>query len=158
MKYIESPSELVGSRNLRIFLAGGITNCPDWQQVVAANLKDVDGITLLNPRRADFPIDDPTAAKSQITWEYNMLREADIILFWFPKDTLCPIVLYELGAHAGNLNKPIVVGTHPEYKRIQDVTIQVGLVRDDVNIVDTLSGLLIELRRKIQDIENKFDN
>jgi len=95
---------------------------------------------LFNPRRADFPIHDPTAAQKQITWEYEHLRIASTILFWFPKETLCPIVLYELGAWS-MADKSIFVGVHPEYQRHQDVEIQTGLIRPDVEIVYSLMDL-----------------
>ena len=143
MQYIESPYEWSGEGGL--FLAGGITGCPDWQQELRA-LLDNTSLTLLNPRRANFPIHDPSAALSQITWEHRHLRHADAISFWFPKETLCPIVLYELGAWSMT-DKPIFVGVHPEYKRRQDVEIQTRLVRPDIVIVYSLNDLASEIRK-----------
>lgn len=134
-EYVESPQEYAGQKGL--FLAGGITGCPDWQSKVRPMLKHWD---LLNPRRKNFPIEDPSAAEQQITWEYNHLRKAKAILFWFPCETLCPIVLYELGAWAMTA-KPIFVGTHPEYKRRQDVVIQLWLQRPGILIVHSLEEL-----------------
>jgi hypothetical protein len=46
----------------------------------------------------NFSMNDPTASKDQIQWEFEHLRKADTILFWFPKESICPIALYELGA------------------------------------------------------------
>lgn len=131
-----------------IFMAGGITNCPDWQQEVRGLLKGIDGLVLLNPRRADFPIDDPNASKDQITWEYDMLREADTIMFWFPKETLCPIVLYELGAWS-KTTKPIFIGVHPDYQRRQDVEIQTALARPDVKITYSTEDMVKEIKSYI---------
>lgn len=122
-----------------IFLAGGITGCPDWQREMVGRLSDTD-LVLVNPRRDDFPVGDPGAAFKQITWEHIRLREVSAILFWFPKETLCPIVLYELGAWSMT-DKPLFVGVHPEYKRRQDVEIQTGLVRPEVKIVYSLGEL-----------------
>jgi len=122
-----------------IFLAGGITDCPNWQREMVQLLRETD-LTLLNPRRQNFPIGDPSAALEQITWEYNALRDAKSILFWFPRETICPIVLYELGAWSMT-KKPIYVGTHPEYQRRQDVEIQTKLVRPGVKIARSLEGL-----------------
>lgn len=145
MQYIESPEILERKFGHKaIFLAGGITNCPDWQQEMVGLLRETD-LILLNPRRADFPIHDPTAAPKQIKWEFDYLREADGILFWFPYETLCPIVLYELGAWAMT-DKPIFVGVHPDYKRRLDVEIQVGLVRPDVVIVYSVEELAEEVK------------
>ena len=95
---------------------------------------------IFNPRREDFPINDASAAAQQIKWEYDYLRKADFISFWFPKETLCPIVLYELGAWSMD-KKKIFVGMHPEYARRADVEIQTRLARPEVGIVYTLDNL-----------------
>ena len=121
MKYIESPeimptpdvSKTWVPEGKSLFLAGGITGCENWQQNVRRYLKDVP-IVIFNPRRKDFPINDPSAAQVQIEWEYEHLRKASMILFWFPYETLCPIVLYELGAWSMT-DKKIFVGIHPLY-------------------------------------------
>ena len=143
MNYLGSPTELITDgffdQSIKVFLAGGITDCPDWQQEMRELLSNED-LTLLNPRRENFPIHDPNAARAQIEWEHRMLREADRILFWFPEETLCPIVLYELGAWS-MMTKPIFVGVHPNYQRRQDVEIQTSLSRPSVEIVYSLPDL-----------------
>lgn len=145
MHYIEAPSSYtLQPSNKSIYLAGGITNCPDWQRKIVQLLSDTD-YTLLNPRRKNFPIDDPNAAREQITWEHYALRDAKIILFWFPYETLCPIVLYELGSWSMT-NKPLYVGVQPEYKRREDVKIQTELVRPDVEVVYSLEMLAEQVR------------
>jgi len=149
MRYIESPetygrikAELI-REGKTLFLAGGISGCPDWQWRVKAALHNVN-VVIFNPRRKDFPIDDPEAAQAQIEWEYEYLRKASLILFWFPCETLCPIVLYELGAWSMT-DKKIFVGVHPEYKRKQDVEIQTKLVRPGIQIVYDLGSLLEQI-------------
>ena len=140
MRYVESPSQFERASGERfLFLAGGITSCPDWQQEMRERLEHTDW-TLLNPRREHFPIHDPTAALNQITWEYKQLRQASAILFWFPCETICPIVLYELGAWSMT-TKPLFVGVHPEYSRRRDVEIQTRLARPEVQIVYSLVEL-----------------
>ena len=145
MNYVEAPDRHIYFDEPMIFMAGGITNCPDWQKQMKGVLTDTQ-LTLLNPRRADFPIGDPDAALEQITWEHDMLREAHLIMFWFPKETICPIVLYELGAWSMKV-KPIVVGMHPDYQRRQDVEIQTGLARPDVEVVYSLPALAEQIKR-----------
>ncbi len=108
-------------------------------------LQDVS-LVLLNPRQVNFPIHDPSAAKKQITWEHTHLQEATAIAFWFPCETLCPIVLYELGAWSMT-QKRLFVGVHPEYKRIQDVYIQTSLARPDVHIVTSIEELAQQITR-----------
>jgi len=144
MIYVEALNEPKSDGMEAMFLAGGITNCPDWQQVIVSLLKDTQ-LTLLNPRKANFPIGEPGAALERITWEHKMLRVADAILFWFPCETVCPIVLYELGAWSMT-DKPIFVGVHPDYGRRQDVEIQTGLVRPEVEVVYSLEALAEQVK------------
>lgn len=134
---IKAPTE--SSFKDGIFLAGGITGCPDWQSRIVAALTDYPGV-LFNPRRDNFPINDPAAARAQIAWEYWYLRRAKAISFWFPMETLCPIVLYELGAHSMT-EKKLFIGVHSQYERKQDVRIQTGLVRPEIEIVYSLNDL-----------------
>jgi len=75
MQYIESPENYSNKPDrMAIFLAGGITNCPDWQSEIVDSLQNFD-ITLLNPRRKKFPINDPGASKEQISWERLINRQ-----------------------------------------------------------------------------------
>lgn len=144
MKYIEAIStwELAPSEK-SIFLAGGISGCPDWQQEMV-RLLDSTNLTILNPRSKNFPIGDPIAAYEQITWEHYALRAAKSILFWFPRETICPIALYELGAWSMS-DKPIYVGAHLDYSRRQDIEIQTALARPNVTIVWSLEALACQI-------------
>lgn len=139
--YVESPHEWTGYGD-SIFLAGGITGCPDWQGELYGMLWGIDPLVVINPRRRDFPIDDPEAADFQIKWEFRHLRRVDRIAFWFPKENRagCPITLYELGAWSMT-DKPLVVGVEPGYEREADVRIQTELVRPEIAIVHTLEDL-----------------
>jgi hypothetical protein len=139
MIYVEAPQELEPDRK-SIFLAGSITNAEQWQNEVIEGLKDID-IVIFNPRRKNFPMDDPTAAEAQITWEHKYLHKASMISFWFSKETLAPITLFELGTYSALL-KPIVIGIDPKYKRKQDVEVQMKLSRPDIKIVYSLEDLI----------------
>jgi hypothetical protein len=142
MKYIEAPDVVKDDKDKLVFLAGGITDCPDWQaEIVELFRQRGTSLALMNPRRANFPIHDPKAAEKQIKWEHDHLAKAHAILFWFPKETLCPIVLYELGAWS-MMDKPIFVGVEKEYKRRQDVEIQTKLARPKVVVVSDLKDLV----------------
>lgn len=123
-----------------LFLAGGITGTPNWQQQAIELLGDLDGLALLNPRREDFPIEDPNAALDQIEWEYTHLEVAHARLFWFPCETLCPIALFELGRWS-SYDLPLFVGTHPDYQRRLDVVIQLKLARPDVTVHSSVEDL-----------------
>lgn len=140
MQYIESPNTYEPKPGVKsIFLAGGINGCSDWQREMAHLLSTTD-FALLNPRRRHFPIDDYNAKLEQIKWECEHLRKADAILFWFPRESLCPTALYELGAWSMT-DKLIYVGIHPDYQKRQDVEIQTRLARPDVEIVYSLFHL-----------------
>ena len=149
MKYIEALHDHIQAKDeCSLFLAGGITGCPDWQQE-AVQLFQSTEITLFNPRRKDFPINDPHAATEQIKWEHCYLRKADAILFWFPCETLCPIVLYELGAWSMT-SKPIFVGRDLDYQRKKDVEIQTKLTRPEVEVVGSLDALVAQVKKVLE--------
>ena len=148
MRYIEAPHVYDGNEP-SLFLAGGITACPDWQQEMVAKLQDLP-LVIFNPRRSHFP-HHQDAAREQIEWEYTYLRKATAIAFWFPQETLCPIALYELGVWSMT-NKKLFLGVHPNYQRIQDIQIQTALARPDVTLVQTLE----ELHRSIRAWKNRI--
>ena len=149
MRYIEAPNSYDDENTANsIFLAGGITGCPNWQKEMRGLLSETN-LLLLNPRRDDFPIGDPDAASIQITWEYNALRAAAAILFWFPCETICPIVLYELGAWSMT-DKLMFVGVHPGYQRRQDVEIQTKLARPDIHITTSLNSLAGQVKQYLK--------
>jgi hypothetical protein len=149
MQYVEAPQEYPGSAP-SIYLGGGISDCENWQQQLITLLARSD-LVVLNPRRVSFPINDPSAAQEQIEWEFRHLERATIKLFWFPPQTLCPITLFELGAWSRS-EAPLVVGAHPEYKRREDIVIQMELARPDVNVVDSLEELAEEVHRLRSDV------
>lgn len=142
--YIEALAEYDGP-GPSLFLAGGISGTFDWQADVVARLTDLP-LVLLNPRRRNFPIDDPTAAHTQIEWEFRHLRRATAVLFWFPPETLCPIALYELGGRALVREQPLFVGTHPDYARRLDVEVQLKLARPEVLVASDTSTLARHVR------------
>jgi REP element-mobilizing transposase RayT len=142
--YIEALTEYDGP-GPSLFLAGGISGTFDWQADVVARLAELP-LVLLNPRRRDFPINDPTAAPAQIEWEFHHLRRATAVLFWFPSETLCPIALYELGGRALVREQPLFVGTHPDYARRLDVEMQLKLARPEVAVVSDTEALAAQVR------------
>ena len=148
-RYIQCP-EIFRSDDLRlmdrtIFLGGGITGCGNWQQEFAAALRG-SGLVVINPRRNDFDVHDPTMTEFQIRWEFHHLRLARARLFWFPPETLCPITLFELGKHCERAD-PLFVGVHPDYQRKIDVEIQLRLARPHDHVVHYDLGALAEAAR-----------
>jgi hypothetical protein len=147
MKYYEAPNEYVPDGSPSIFLAGGITGCPDWQRTVT-ELLDGDDVVVLNPRRERSV--GVEAVAEQVAWEYAHLRRASSVLFWFPAsvDSVQPIALYGLGMHAG-LGTRIVVGADSSYVRRLDVELQLALVRPDLPVFDSLTDMVQAAREAL---------
>lgn len=132
-----------------VFLAGGITNCPNWQKGVIERLNrytDPGTLCVFNPRRENFPIHDPNASLEQIEWEYKWLERADIFSIYFSSgESVQPICMYELGRNIVKMQnrfpidwkKRIVISVEDGYKREQDVIIQTGLATGDMCFVNT---------------------
>jgi len=151
MRSIECPAVLEGNEK-SLFIAGGISGCDNWQEEFINSLKDTD-LTILNPRRNSFKADNLDIEEEQISWEFNHLKKVSAVSFWFPKETLCPITLYELGKQSV-LSKPLFIGVHPEYKRKRDIEIQTRLIRPEIKIVYSLSDLVQQVRNWIVSLEN----
>ena len=100
---------------------------------------------VLNPRRKNFPIDNPNAAEAQIQWEFEHLRKASIISFWFCKETIQPIALFELGAWSNDKDSVVVIGVEPGYIREQDICIQMELLGHR-RILSSLEDLANEIK------------
>jgi hypothetical protein len=128
MEYVECPENWEPlPHQPSVFLAGGITGCPDWQRELASMLR-LTNYAVLNPRRKIFPMGDPSAAEQQITWEFRHLRKADVIAFWFCKESIQPIALFELGAWSQSRKNLVLVGVEQGYPREQDIHIQMKLL------------------------------
>lgn len=130
-----------------VFLAGGITGVAErWHpRAVAALHAAPEPLVVLNPNRAEFPIGDPSAAWTQVSWEQHHLRLADVTLFWFaPSDaavTTQPIAMFELGQALGE-GRRVVVGAHPDYPREADVHMLCQLSRPGMPVFSDLDDVL----------------
>jgi hypothetical protein len=144
LDYVQCPDVYVPQGRRSLFLAGGITKCPDWRADLRRMLPATPWV-LLNPRRPNLRMDDDAEATAQIEWEHQHLHLADAVLFWFCSETLQPITLYELGACSMSA-KPLFVGVHPAYLRSLDVIVQTRLNRPEVQVVDSLHALAAQVR------------
>ena len=141
--YIECPQVYDGSKK-SLFMAGGISNCPNWQAEYADLFKDTN-LVLINPRRKDFDMTNSKMTIDQIAYEFYHLKRATITSFWFPKETLCPITLLELGKKMMQ-DKPFFVGIEPGYKRKIDVEEQLKHERPEIKIVYSLENLASQIK------------
>ena len=144
MKVITAPEIYYPTHDeISVFLAGGITNCTDWQSEVIRIMPDIgstNNLVIFNPRRDNFPINDPNAARDQIKWEFDALNKMDIFSMYFcGGESDQPICMYELGRYISQIQmrfpcnwwERIVVSCEDNYKRKQDVKIQVSLGTDN---------------------------
>ena len=140
MKVITAPDDYELQKDeISVFLAGGITNCPQWQNDIIKRLKgflDTAKLVVFNPRRENFPIHDKSASYKQIEWEFENLERADIFSMYFCSGISDqPICMYELGRNIVKMQmrfpidwkKRIIVSVEDDYKRKQDVLIQTEL-------------------------------
>lgn len=128
-----------------VFLAGGITNCKEWQKDVIEELKDCN-ISIFNPRQEHFDITDKDASYKQIVWEFERLEKMDIFSMYFCNDNSDqPICMYELGRNIVRMQnrfpndweKRIVISVEEGYKRAADVLIQTQLCANKLFIDNT---------------------
>lgn len=144
MKVVTAPKEYTPfDSEISVFLAGGITNCSNWQEDIINRLRESlyadrlsSGLIVYNPRRENFPIDNPNAAYEQIEWEYNQLSNMDIFSMYFCEgDSDQPICMYELGRYIAKMQssfpidweRRIIISVEQGYKRKQDVLVQTSL-------------------------------
>lgn len=137
MRVFTAPEHVVEDYPI-VFLAGGITNCSEWQKKVIEYFKDKDyDYIICNPRRNSFPIHNPNASYSQIKWEFDCLERCGIFTMYFDKSDKSdqPICFYELGRNICRLQERypdtwynrMIITCHKDFKRIIDVQTQVGL-------------------------------
>ena len=134
-----------------VFLAGGIPGCCDWQSDLIADLWGLDA-TLINPRRADWSAS-PGELRRQVHWESDHLRDASLIAFWFPSETLCPITLFELGKAIGT-NALFVLGAHQHYGRLPDLHHQLEAAGRTKPIARSVTELAEFIRLAVSSIQS----
>lgn len=128
-----------------LFLAGGITNCKEWQKDVIKEL-DVYDVSIFNPRQESFDISDKSASYRQILWEYERLEQMDIFSMYFCDDNSDqPICLYELGRNIlrmqnrfpSDWQNRIIISVEDGYRRKSDVIIQTSLCAPTLFVDET---------------------
>lgn len=135
--------------NIRVFLAGGISNCSDWQKEYWELVPEDLPVTIINPRRVDFDITNPKMSEEQIAWEYQYLNKyCDLVSFWFAPETLCPITLFEYGKALGQRD-PVVIGADPNYSRRFDLIYQTSHVDLSIKVVDSIPCLVKEMEQEV---------
>ena len=145
---VKAPGQYDASTKYTIFLAGAIDQgkAVDWQKEVSQALSDFD-ILILNPRRDDWDAsweqsaDNPEFAK-QVTWEYDAMEAADMVVFVFTKDSKAPITFYELGRFGRD--KDALVCAEEGFYRQGNLDIYCRL--DSIPIYHNLEAMLEDLK------------
>lgn len=132
---VQSPKDYVTDDRPSIFLAGGITG---WRQTMINKLSGVD-VVLLNPRVQTWPTSE-AGIRQQLAWEHLYLREANLRMFWFAGETVCPMTLFELGIAIAE-GWPLVVGADPKYAKCGELKLRCVLASPTLRIADSLEQL-----------------
>lgn len=109
--------------------------------------ENTENLVLFNPRRKNFPIDDPNASREQIEWEYKYLHKADIFSMYFTSgQSTQPVCMFELGVHITRAEldqkpKSVIVSVEEGYVRKQDVFIQTELALGEGIVAENASAL-----------------
>ena len=157
-------------KDVSVFLAGGITNCPNWQKKVIETIKNTysivtDSLVLFNPRRDNFPIHDKSAASQQIEWEFDMIEKCNVFSMYFSSgESDQPICMYELGRnilrmqmrYPADWQDRIIVSVEDGYHRIQDVLIQTELATNGKIPINHMVNKEMCLENHINDILKTF--
>lgn len=162
VKVITAPEMYEKKENdILCFLAGGITNCKEWQSDVINEIKRLDEeslwlkksiahdytLVLFNPRRENFSVENENDITEQIEWEFYNLERADIFSMYFcGGESVQPICLYELGRNfvrmqqrfPNNYLDRISISIEADYKRLKDVMIQMQLAYSDKYLYDDI--------------------
>nr|BDD48338.1 hypothetical protein 14 [Candidatus Omnitrophota bacterium] len=111
MKIIHAPKSFERERQQKdfvVFQAGSIEmgTAVDWQTKMSENLKDLNDLIILNPRRPDWDssweqtIENPNF-RQQVEWELDAMFFSHLVAMYFDPETKSPITLLELGLLAG---------------------------------------------------------
>ena len=128
-----------------VFLAGGITNCKEWQKEVIEEL-EFSAISVYNPRQEHFDVSDKNASYNQILWEFERLEKMDIFSMYYCNDNSDqPICMYELGRNIlrmqnrfpSDWQRRIIISVEDGYRRKADVLIQTELATQNKVFVET---------------------
>jgi hypothetical protein len=152
-----------------IFLAGSIEMglAEFWQDALAEDLAQMECVSnVFNPRRTDWDssweqsINNPHF-NEQVNWELSNIELADVVFFYFDKNTKSPITLMELGLVLGELNQKNRNGLLPEsHQRIvvccpdgfwRQGNVEIVCHRAGVKMFKDFSDATLALKGKIQD-------
>ena len=161
--------ELYDEKYVKVFLAGGISNCRDWQSEVIEELNKYHGLEnliIFTPRRKDFDITDPTATDKQIEWEFKYLEHMDIFtMFFCDSESVQPICMYELGRNIVRMQQRfpkdwknrIIIAAEDGYARKDDVKTQTLLATQGEWVYHSYGNYPYHMKHYATEIKNAYD-
>jgi len=160
-KIITSPEKIDDKKgnNVYVFLGGPIQGAPNWQPNICNDLSGYKNLVVTNPRRksldkSKFNFDE------QVKWETEYLNEADILIFWIPKEEekiegrmYGQTTRFEIGEWISKCNKKIIIGIDEEFPMKK--YIKNRLEKDyNVKVLNTYKEVLNEVKNKIDFLSN----
>lgn len=148
---IYAPDPIPIHKHPSVFLAGGIQQCDDWQNIICDELMNCRGV-IYNPRRSQFKALSEEMLWEQISWEFHAIEQADFFAMWFcDSPSPQPICMYELGrALALKDHDTIMIGAAEGYSRRKDLEIQTSLAIGGRPVIERhLGDLLVSIRRAL---------
>lgn len=144
MNEIKAPDAYDPSNIPTVFLAGSIEmgKACDWQTVLKNKLTGVY-VQLLNPRRDDWDNSWEQSIENekfceQVEWELGGIEDADLVIFYFDKQTQSPITLLELGIAAASKSNVVVCCPDGFWRK---GNVDIVCHRYEITVLDTLDEL-----------------
>ena len=153
MVQIITPPHEYTKQGKSVFLAGSIEMgaAVSWQQDIIDELSGTN-CTILNPRRAAWDSswtqeESNPVFNEQVAWELDgILKNADLVCFYFDPNTKSPVTLLELGLVLAS-GKECLVCCPLGYWRKGNVDITCR--RYGVEVIDSLPTLISKLTAKL---------
>lgn len=134
-----------------VILYGTIESDPalDWQTSLADSLSHLS-VDIINPRCDAWDetwVEDVSDSrfKSQVEWEMDHAKMADVIAFYFKPGTKTPITLLELGMYAGT-GKAVVCCPEGFYKK---GNVQIVCQRYQIDLLENLDELKTAVEKRL---------
>jgi len=150
---ITPPNRYLKDRDLyrtKVFLAGSIEQgkAEDWQ--TEFQRKFPFRVLFYNPRRKEWDATWTQTLNSplfyeQVTWELDMLNQADHIVMYFDPNTKSPISLLELGLYASS-GKLLVCCPEGFWRK---GNVDIVCQRYNIPLYESIETLTIELKNRL---------
>ena len=149
---IQSPEKIRSIstyENVKLYIGGDIDNESSWQDYVISELRDVEGLSIFNPR----PKKDCYHKEEQLIWEFDKLEQSNVILFWISSNSDNILTLYNMGVWLVS-DIPIIVGIDPKYKMREALEMSLRLHKPGMIVYDNLGDMIETIKNNIVSIND----